>query len=161
MARRWHYTLIITLVVVGSITSGLIWFFVSGYSHGTVAPTATPQATATIPKNERQVVEVYNQAVVKQDWSTVYTTTSTSVVGTYTPEQFGVLMNQEVLDKGAISSIKTTSQPVVNTNADGIVYFTISEQVVVIKNGLTQTQSLISVFVLENGVWKFWFSKAL
>ena len=121
---------------------------------------STQQTQKTvIPANERQVVQIYNQAAMKQDWATVYATTSKIVVGDTSPGQFAQMMAQQARDSGSVLSITMTSPPIVKTNPDGITYFTIHEQVVIIKNGTSQTQSVISLFILEDGSWKFWFSK--
>ena len=112
-----------------------------------------------IPGNERQVVQTYNQAAMKQDWATLYGTTSKITTGDATEEQFAQMMAQQAQTSGTISSITNTSNPAVKTNPDGIIYFTIHEQVTIVKNGTSQTQSMISLYILEDGVWKYWFSK--
>lgn len=114
-----------------------------------------------IPGNERQVIQMYNQAIMKQDWAIVYATSSKDVIGDASQERFAQMMAQQVQDAGTISSIITTSNPEVNTNPDGIIYFSVHEQEVLVKNGTSHTQSLISIFVLEDGTWKYWFSKKL
>jgi hypothetical protein len=80
-------------------------------------------------------------------------------LGVYTEEEFAQIMAQQVQQVGTISTITPTSQPIVKTNPDGNIYFLISEKVTMTKNGISNTQSMISVYILEGGIWKFWFSK--
>ena len=138
---RFLLPAIILVLVVGLGAVALTFVLRAG--HGKV-PTASPGVQKTvIPGNERQVVQTYNQAAMKQDWTTLYATTSKISTGDATAEQFAQMMAQQAQASGTISSITTTSKPEVNTNPDGIIYFTILEQVTVVKNG----------------VWKYWFSK--
>lgn len=69
------------------------------------------------------------------------------------------MMAQQVQSGGTITAIVMTSPPEVITNTDEAPYFLFQEQVTTVKNGKTQTQSLTSIFLLEDGAWKYWFSK--
>jgi hypothetical protein len=159
MKKRWRYLLAISAVVIGVTVIVALWLFQSGHTDVRTQHTTAQKTASAIPGNERQIVQTYNQALLKQDWATVYASTSNIVVGDYTQEQFAQMMARQVQNVGVVSSITTTSNPEVKTNPDGIIYFTIHEHAIVVKNGTSQTQSLISLFILENGAWKFWFSK--
>ena len=160
----WRSPRIIILligIIALAIGIGAVAAFVFQVGHTKSSTQHMVVQKTIIPGNERQVVQTYSQAVMMQDWATVYATTSKDVIGDASQEQFTKMMMQQVKDAGTISSIITTSNPEVNTNPDGIIYFTIHEQEVLVKNGRSQTQSLISIFVLEEGTWKYWFSKKL
>ena len=154
---RFLLPAIILVLVVGLGAVALTFVLRAGHAN---VPTASPGVQKTvIPGNERQVVQTYNQAAMKQDWTTLYATTSKISTGDATAEQFAQMMAQQAQASGTISSITTTSKPEVNTNPDGIIYFTILEQVTVVKNGTSQTRSVITLYILEDGIWKYWFSK--
>ena len=152
---RFLLLTIIIALVVGLGAVALTFVLRAGHAK---VPSTGVQKTV-IPGNERQVVQTYNQAAMKQDWAILYATTSKIATGDATEEQFAQMMAQQAQASGTISSITTTSSPAVKTNPDGIIYFTIHEQVTVVKNGTSQTQSIISLYILEDGVWKYWFSK--
>ncbi len=158
--RSPRFLLLLAVFIVLVVSIGVIIVtLIFQADHAKISTQHTDTQKTVIPTNERQVVQTYNQALAKQNWATIYATTSNIVVGNYTPDQFAQMMAQQVQDVGTVSSISTTSNPEVKTNPDGTLYFTINEQVVFIKNGVSQTQSLISIFILEDGTWKFWFSK--
>jgi hypothetical protein len=153
---RFLFLAIILVLAVGSGAVALTLAIRAG--HATVPVSAGTHKTV-IPGNERQVVQTYNQAAIKQDWATLYTTTSKITTGDATEAQFEQMMTQQAQAYGTISSITITSSPAVKTNPDGIIYFTIHEQVTMVKHGTSQTQSMISLYILEDGVWRYWFSK--
>lgn len=155
-SRRFLLLAIILVLVVGLGAVALAFAIQAG--HATV-PTSAGTHKTVIPGDERQVVQAYNQAAIKQDWAALYTTTSEITTGDATEAQFAQMMAHHAQASGTISSITTTSSPAVKTNPDGIIYFTIHEQVTMVKHGTSQAQSMISLYILEDGVWKYWFSK--
>lgn len=119
----------------------------------------------TIPHNEHQVVEAYNQAMIKQDWQTIYTSTAVSARGSNTQEEFNQLMMQKEQENGnivSITPISDLSAVQVKTTADGsTTYFTVSEKMTIVKNGISQSLSVVSLFILEHGTWKYLTSKKI
>lgn len=109
-----------------------------------------------VPAGESQAVQTYNQALINQDWATVYTLTSQTVTSVYTEAQFAQLMQQQVQTVGAITSITITSTPQVTIDTTaGDTSFTVNEQVTLTQGGSSQTQAATAKFVLEAGAWKY------
>ena len=157
--RSPRYLLLSSAIIVLVVILAIVAIFVFHAGHAQIS-TQHPTAQKTVvPANERRVVQTYNQAVIKQDWATVYVNTSNIVTGNNTQEQFAQAMAVQEQNEGKVVSITVTSPPQVFTNSGGSPYFTIQEQEVIVQNGITQTQSLLSVYLLEDGTWKYWFSK--
>jgi|SRR5579884_1415206 len=153
----WLYFVIITCATF--LIGGGILLILENHHSFTPQKPAVQLSISAAPHNERKMIQKYNQAAIKQDWTTVYDLTSQSVTAGYTEAQFAQMMTQQVQNIGTISSISATSNPQVTINSANTIYFTISEKVTINKNGMTQSKSMIVVFILENGSWKFWFSK--
>lgn len=113
-----------------------------------------------VPGGESAVIAAYNQAVMNRDWATLYTLSSSAITGSLSEAQFAQQMAQDVQTSGAITHITVTSAPQVGSNPAGMTYFTVSEQVTTTLNGAATTQQVNSVYLLENGQWMFWFSRA-
>jgi hypothetical protein len=155
---RFLFLLTVFIVLVAGIGAVVVTLIFHA-GHASVPSQYTITQKTVIPGNEHQIVQTYNQAAMKQDWATIYASSSEIVVAGYTEAQFAQMMSHQVQEEGSISSISVISAPQVKTNADGTTYFTISEQVTMTKNNVSKMQSLISIYILENGVWKFWFTK--
>ncbi len=157
--RSPRFLLLLTVISLLVVGIGVVAALVFQSRHAKVSTQHPVVQKTVIPGNERQVTQMYNQAVMKQDWATVYASTSRIVTGDLTQEQYAQILSQQIQNGGTISSIVMTSNPEVITNADEAPYFIVQEQVTTVKNGKTQTQSLTSIFILEDGAWKYWFSK--
>lgn len=91
---RFLLVAIILVLVVGLGAVALTFVLRAGHAK---VPTSSPGVQKTaIPGNERQVVQTYNQAAMKQDWTTLYATTSKIATGDATAEQFAQMMAQQV-----------------------------------------------------------------
>jgi hypothetical protein len=109
-----------------------------------------------VPGGALQAAQTYNQALINQDWATVYSLMSQTVTSVYTEAQFAQLMQQQVQSVGAITAITITSEPQVTVDtSDGETSFTITEQVTLTQGGSSQTRSATAKFVLEGGAWKY------
>lgn len=109
-----------------------------------------------VPAGASQAAQAYNQALINQDWATVYTLTSQTVTSVYTEAQFAQLMQQQVQSVGAITAITITSAPQVTVDTTaGETSFTVNEQVTLTQGGSSQTQAATAKFVLEGGAWKY------
>jgi hypothetical protein len=159
--RSPRFLILLTVIIVLVVGIGVAAVLIFQAGHAKVSTQHTIAQKTVIPGNERQVVQSYNQAIIRQDWATMYASTAQSVIGSQTQEEFAQAMAQQVKNEGTISSIITTSNPEVKTNPDGLIYFTVFEKVVIVKNSLSQTISIVSVFILENGTWKYFTSKKL
>jgi hypothetical protein len=109
-------------------------------------------------------VNNYNNALLPQpstqkpDFATVYNLTSQGVTNGYTEAQFAQLLQQQEQSVGKITAISVVSTSQIITDPAGITYFTEKERVTKTKNNTSRTDTFTSVFVVEDGVWKFWFS---
>lgn len=117
--------------------------------------------TTVAPPDAMATAQRFNQSAIHQDWATMYQSMASSDVLGLSPAQFAQQMAQAEQQTGTITSITVISGPTVKSSAEGDIYYTIVEQVTVSLNGATSQQRIGSVFVLENGQWKFWFSKTM
>ena len=164
MKKHWLYFGIVACLIVGASVAAIIWVLHSGHTSSVTHNTPAQQTATTIPHNERQVVISYDQAMMKQDWTTLYTSAVTGTWGGYSEKEFSQLMAQQVKQKGTIVSITpltNISNPEIKTNADLLTYFSVIEKVVMSKNGTIETATYGITFVLENGSWKFFTSKKI
>ncbi len=161
--KWWVALLVITGVVV--ITVGVLLLFLLVHKPASTTAssvqTSVQQTVAALPHNERQVVTSYNQALVKQDWTTIYASTAQSVLGSDSQEQFAQTMEQQVQSQGSISSITVTSEPEIKTSSGGMIYFTVFETVALNQQSTTRKLTIVSVFILENAKWKYFTSKSV
>jgi hypothetical protein len=161
MKKRWFYFAGgACIIIVASIVT-LIWVSHSEPTTNTTHYTPAQQTATAIPQNEHQVVNTYNQAMIKQDWAAIYASASTGALGGYTQGEFSQLMAQQVQKNGSIVSITPLSNsinPEIKTNADHITYFSIIEKVIIDKSGISETAMYGVTFILENGAWKFFTS---
>jgi hypothetical protein len=112
-----------------------------------------------VPGGALQAAQTYNQALINQDWATVYALTSQTVTSVYTEAQFAQVMQQQVQSVGAITATSVTSEPQVTVDTTaGETTFTVNEQVTRVLNGVSTTQSITREYILEDGVWKFFTS---
>lgn len=112
--------------------------------------------TTAVPAGASQAVQAYDQALINQDWATVYNLTSQTTLGGATEAQFAQAMQQQVQTVGAVTATSITSQPQVTIDTStGITTFLVTEQMTITLNGVSQTQSITSQYILENGIWKF------
>lgn len=109
-----------------------------------------------IPGGESQAVDAVDQAFLSQDWATLYTITE--LPSSMTEAQFAAIMTQQAQQVGTITSIVVTSSPQVTTGSDGLTSFSVTQPVTYSLNGTSQTKTLTTSFVLDNGGWKLWFS---
>lgn len=109
-----------------------------------------------VPDGKQQAIEAYDQALINQDWATVYTLTSQVTLGGMTEDQFAQAMEQAVQSAGAITATSMTSQPQATVDpTTGITTFTVTEQMTITLNGVVQNQTYTCTYILEDGVWKF------
>ncbi len=118
----------------------------------------------TGPGAPADAVNNYNNAILPQpstqepDFATLFNLTSLGVTNGYTETQFAQLLQQQELSVGKITAISVVSTSQIITDPAGITYFTEKERVTKTKNNTSRTDTFTSVFVVEDGVWKFWFS---
>lgn len=117
------------------------------------------QAVTKAPPDASATVSRYNQALISQDWATVYALSSQAMTQGYTETQFAKVFSDQVQQYGAITKIIVLSPPKVATNPAGIVYFTVAEQATLYHQAHVTTTNATSVFVLDGGMWKYWFSQ--
>ena len=115
-----------------------------------------------------QALGQYDQAVVSAaqsgNWSTVYTLTGQVVTAQYSAPAFAAMMNQQVQRVGRITAIAPIT-PVggsyaIQFDAAGQAYFIASALVTLDHNGTTSTMPITTYYLLEDGIWKLWFSCA-
>jgi hypothetical protein len=121
----------------------------------------TFNTTTTAPPDLTQAITKSSQATTREDWATLYTMTSHMTVGDFTEQQFAAAMAQQEHVVGAITAITPTSKPTLITDQTGVTYFTVNERVTLVHNGATSELNVIAVYVLEDGVWKIWFTKTV
>lgn len=117
--------------------------------------------TTQAPPDALQTSKQFNQNAVQQNWTAVYQDMASADVQGMTPDQFAQTMTQSAQTTGTVTNITITSAPVVKSSQDGIVYYIVDEQVTLSLNGATSQVNIASVFLLEDGQWRFWFSKNL
>lgn len=115
--------------------------------------------TVKPPPDMHAAVTTYEQAMVAQNWTQLYSLTAPSVTAGYTSAQFAAALQQQEKQVGTITAVTVVSGPVIGTNPAGITYFTVTEQWTVNHNGQVQTSTYISTYILENGTWMFWYSQ--
>lgn len=118
------------------------------------------QLIATPPKkNLGDVVASYTAAAVQSDFATLYDLVSRVVTGNLTQHQFAQILQQQISEQGRIIQIENLSSPMLESNAAGLIFFTIEQRVVSEKGGVQTTQDFVSVFLWEEDTWRFWFSE--
>ncbi|MGH2484606.1 MAG: hypothetical protein ACRDHE_01210 [Ktedonobacterales bacterium] len=117
--------------------------------------------TTLPPPDAMATTQKFNQSATRQDWVTMYQDMASADTLGLTPAQFAQQMATAAQQTGTITAITVTSGPTVKSTAEGVVYYIVEEQVTVSLNGATSQERIGSVFVLEDGRWKFWFSKTL
>lgn len=112
-----------------------------------------------VPDGKLQAVEAYEQAIIHQDWAALYAVSSRTTTGAHTEAEFAQLISEQARTVGTITDISLTSEPQVRIDIEaGITFFTVTEQATISLtslNGASQTQSFTSMFILEDGTWKF------
>lgn len=114
---------------------------------------APPDAAATATR--------FNQSTVKQDWPAVYQGMAANDTQGLTVAQFTAQIQAQEQQSGTITAISVTSGPTVGSTPQGVIYFIENERVTSVLNGSTSVTNVASVYVLENGAWRFLFSKTL
>ena len=103
-------------------------------------------------------VEKYHQALLHQDYATLTSDAAEEAVSGYSQQQFIQLLNALDRKFGTATTIETRSAPEIRTNPAGMTYFRVHEKVIRTLNGVDRVYNVVSVFVLDEGGWKFWFS---
>jgi hypothetical protein len=99
------------------------------------------------------------QAEQNGNWDDVYKQTSRQVTAQYQAGDFAALLNQQVAAIGKITSISTPlTNPVVEFTPEGQAYFAVTQTVTFQHSGANHSQELTSYYILENGIWDYWFS---
>lgn len=114
-----------------------------------------------IPGGQTDILKKTDDAAINQDWATLYQYTADEVTGSMTEAQFAQTMTQQTQSTGRITAIQVTSDPQVQTNDQGITFFTVQEKVTISTNGISQTQNMVAAYVLEDGTWKLWYSNPI
>ncbi|HEX9411966.1 MAG TPA: hypothetical protein VF916_00550 [Ktedonobacterales bacterium] len=119
-----------------------------------------PLATAgpTVGKHNDAVMHA-SMANNVDGWKAVYAMSAQSVKGQYSDVGFANALMAQQTAKGKITHISPiASPPAVQYDAAGQAYFTATQDVTVDRNGTTTTQHVTAYYVLESGLWHFWFS---
>ncbi len=103
-------------------------------------------------------VEKYHQALLHQDYATLTGDAAEEAVSGYSQQQFVQLLSGLDRKFGTVTIAQTRSTPEIRTNAAGMTYFRVHEKITRTLNGVDHVYNVISVFVLDEGGWKFWFS---
>jgi hypothetical protein len=123
-------------------------------SAGCTALTCTDLAGQAGPS-----VTAYDNAVKSGDWSTAWTLTSQQITAQYPQGLFVTTLDQQSKSVGTITDIVTPSvSPTVLYTPQGQAYFSVDQAVTLLHGGVTSTKTITSYYLLEAGVWKFWFS---
>ena len=108
-------------------------------------------------------VTAYDSAVVTAEqtgnWDAVYPLTSQQITAQYPPQEFANILNQQVESVGKITAIsEPPTAPVVQYTPQWQAYFVVQQTLTLLQKGSSHTQLLTSYYLLENGMWQFWFS---
>ena len=118
------------------------------------------QVVALPPQGKPEaVVTEYTAAIENSDFSTLYELTSQTTKGNLSQEEFEQLLNEQITQEGNIVNIEDLSNPQIETNAAGLIFFTVDQRVTIEKDGLQSTQDFTSVFLSEEEEWRFWFAE--
>lgn len=101
----------------------------------------------------------YNAAAVTSNPAALYALTAKAALGNLTQDQFAEMLQEQIAENGRIINIEGISSPVLETNAAGLVFSTVQQRVLYEKDGVQQVQDFTSVFLDEEGEWRFWFSE--
>lgn len=121
----------------------------------------TFQTTTHPPPNEDKAVQSFSGALATHNWQSLYQMTSQNVLQNESAAQFQNALQAQEAEMGTVISISDFSTPQIGSNPAGIIYFTVNQHLTMQHNGETQMQDVTSVFVLEHGVWKYWFSQPI
>jgi hypothetical protein len=119
------------------------------------------QTTTKPPPDEQPAVHSFDTAFSTQNWTTLYRLTSSDITQGETAAQFQKALQAQEAQAGTVTAITDFTTPQIGSNPAGIVYFTLNQRLTVRHLSSTRTLDVTSVFVLENGVWKYWFSQPL
>jgi hypothetical protein len=104
-------------------------------------------------------VTAYDTAVIADNWSQVWMLTSQQITAQYPESAFVTTLTQDSKSDGNITSISPPPpQPTIQYTPEKQAYFLVDQTVTVKKNGSSHTESITSYYLLEGGMWKFWFS---
>ena len=115
--------------------------------------------TTNPPVDEAHTVTQFDTDFVQKNWTSLYQLTSSALTQGETAAQFATTLTAQEQKSGTVTNIVDLTPPQIGSNPAGIVYFTLNQQLTVQLKGVPQTQIVTSVFVLENGAWRYWFSQ--
>jgi hypothetical protein len=125
-------------------------------SGACVDPLAT--AATAAPHYENQLIAA-NNAPSSAAWQQVYDSSSSVIRGQYSSGQFADAMARAIEKVGKITAITPVPETLsVRTSATGQTYFVAHSAVALSFKGQTASRTVASYYLLEGGVWRFWFS---
>ena len=84
-------------------------------------------------------------AEANHDWNVVFTLTSQQITAQYPSNEFANLLNQQTESAGTITAIsEPLNSPTIQYTPDGQAYFVVAQQITLVHNGSTSTQTLSS-----------------
>src|SRR3989344_2304691 len=87
-----------------------------------------PQETTN--KSELQlVIDQYNAALLSEDFSALYPLVAKASINNITREDFVSLMKEQVAEKGEVVAIEDLTEPKIQSNDLGFVFFTIDQRI--------------------------------
>ena len=125
-------------------------------SGACVDPVAT--ASVALPRYENQLIAA-NKAPSPATWQQVYDSSSSVMRGQYSSGRFADAMAHAIEKVGKITAITPVPETIaVKTSSTGQSYFIAHSVVTFSLKGQTSTRTIASYYLLERGLWRFWFS---
>ena len=170
--------LVLSLLFLVVLSGGVLFWYLTGKTQ--VKPSGEQQSptnnTSSLEEEHRQIEELpkpevqneldmvvmrFNKATIDLDFESLYELSSSWITTGLTSAEFRQTVEAQIPKEGRVVQIENLSKPTIETNAAEMTFFTIDQRITSEKEEIKTSEDFTSVFIDEEGAWKFFSSEPL